>query len=57
MGDLIKWIFSSTVTCVGKCGGEWVNVQLFMEIFLYYGTARARSFQDVCLIRQCFARQ
>ena len=25
MGDLIKWIFSSTVKCVGKCGGEWVK--------------------------------
>ena len=25
MVDLIKYIFSSTVKCVGKCGGEWVN--------------------------------
>ena len=25
MGGWIKWIFSSTVKCVGKCGGEWVK--------------------------------
>ena len=25
MGDLIKWIFSSTVKYVEKCGGEWVK--------------------------------
>ena len=25
MGNLIKWIFFSTVKCVGKCGGEWVK--------------------------------
>ena len=28
MGDLIKWIFSNTVKCVGKCGGEWVKAGL-----------------------------
>ena len=25
VGDLIKQIFSSTVKCIRKCGGEWVN--------------------------------
>ena len=24
VNDLIKPIFSSTVKCIGKCGGEWV---------------------------------
>ena len=26
MGDVIKRIFSITVKCIGKYGGEWVNV-------------------------------
>ena len=26
VGDLIKRIFSSTVKCIVKCGGEWVNL-------------------------------
>ena len=40
MDDLIKWIFSSTVKCVGKHGGEWVNVEKANTIidayFLHY---------------------
>ena len=31
MGDLIKWIFSSTVKCVGKCGGEWVDSSFLLN--------------------------
>ena len=26
VGDVIKRIFSSTAKCIGKCGGEWVNI-------------------------------
>ena len=36
MGDLIKLIFSSTVKCVRKCGGEWVKlVQSILQISIH----------------------
>ena len=31
VGDLIKQTFSSTMKCVGKCGGEWVKTKTLNE--------------------------
>ena len=36
MVDLIKWIFSCTVKCVEKCGGEWVKQKYHINNTLLY---------------------